>query len=415
MAIFIDEYLKRLKSSVEFAYKNVPLYREKLTHMIDICSFENMQKLPILNKTDFENKPVPYISGLPLDKLAVSFTTSGTTGHPFFVYLSYEDFKNWLIAKAYDALTNFISINDSDVVVNVLGYGLTQAGYEYDFAAMEAGAQVYPAGPGILTPSRETIQILRDNNATAIFVTPSYALRLAEVASEMDVDLTGLKIKKMLVTGETLTPAARGRIETSWGTEVYDVIGMVELGVFGVECKLHSGLHILSKYLFPEVINPDTFSPAEHGMGELVMTTIGRFGMPFVRYDTRDIVSMKYKACSCGVSGPMIEEHYGRSDGMIKVKGKAVYPAYVEQLLLSMPELGSEYQIVVEHGIYGDNILVRAEAQKGTKADESLREIISKRMREALGVNLKIEIVNYKELPRMNGWKAKRIVEVNVR
>lgn len=416
MASFKDEYLEHLKSSIEFAYKNVPLYRERMNQKMDIQSFKDIQALPIFNKTDFENKPLFHIIGVSPEKLGISFATSGTKGRSFFLHLTYNDFRDWLIAKACDALITFVGITDSDVVVNTFGLGLIQPGNEYTFAAMEAGAQVYPVGPGILTPSQETIRILETLDVTTVFATPSYALRLTDVALEMGVNPVGLKIKRFIVTGETLTPAARNRIETSWRTEVLDIFGMAEIGVAAVECRFHSGLHILSDYLFPEVVNPETLSPKKlDEVGELVVTTLGKFGMPFVRYNTRDLVRMTQKACPCSISGLSIVEHLGRSDEMIKIKGKGIYPANIEQILLSTPEIGSEYQIIVEHGIYGDRISVLAETRRNLKVDEALKKRVVKRMREELGVNLEVKIYNYGKLSRISKWKTKRIVEVDVR
>jgi len=410
------EYLERLKSAVRFAYKNVPLYRERIGEKADIQSLEDLRRLPIFSKTDFENQPISQIIGVRRDKPGISFATSGTKGRPFFTFLTYEDFKEWLVPKARDALKKFLGITSSDIVVNTFGFGLIQPGNEYTFGVMEAGAQVYPVGPGALTPSRETIRIINDHDVTTVLATPSYALRLADVASEMDVDLPGLKIRRLMVTGETLTPAARSRIEKSWGTEVFNFFGMAEVGIAAAECRFHLGLHFLSDYLFPEVINPKTLSVLEHGeIGEMVVTTLDKFGMPFIRYNTRDLVSIRHEICPCGFSGMSIIEHHGRSDGMIKIKGKGVYPAYIEQVLLNTPELGSEYQIIVEHGTYGDRILVRAETQRNFQIDETLKKRVADRMREELGVNLEIEVLNYGKLLREGGWKAKRVVETGVR
>ncbi len=411
------EQLEQLKSMVRFAYKNVQLYKERMGEKeADIQSLEDLRRLPIFSKTNFENQPTSHIIGVSRDKLGIGFATSGTKGRPFFVLLTYEDFKEWLVPKARDALKKYLGITKSDIVVNTFGTGLIQPGNEYTFGAMEAGALVYPVGPGTLTPSRETVRMISDNDVTVVFATPSYALRLADVASEMDVDLHGLKIRRLMVTGEALTPAARSRIEDHWGTKVFNFFGMAEIGVAAVECGHHLGLHFLSDYLFPEIINPKTLSVLKPGeIGELVVTTLGKFGMPFVRYNTRDLVSIGHEVCPCGFSGTSITKHLGRSDGMIKVKGKGVYPAHVEQVLLSTPEIGSEYQIIVEHGTYGDRILVQAETQRGLQVDEALKKKITYKMREELGVNLEIEIFNYGKLSREGGWKAKRIVETDVR
>ncbi len=409
--------LEQLKSIVKFAYENVPLYRERMGEKkAGIQSPEDLRHLPVFSKKDFENQPKPRVIGVSEDKLGVGFATSGTKGRPFFVLLTHEDFKGWLVPKARDALKKFLGITDSDIVVNTFGMGLIQPGTEYTFGAMEAGALVYPVGPGTLTPSRETVRMISDYDVTVVFATPSYALRLADVASEVGVDLHGLKVRRLMVTGEPLTPAAKSRIEDCWGTEVYNFFGMAEIGVAAVECWLHHSLHFLQDYLYPEILDPKTHSTLEPGeVGELVVTTFNKFGLPFVRYNTRDLVSVSEEACPCGFSGTSITSHLGRSDGMIKVKGKGVYPAHIEQVLLSTPELGSEYQIIVKHGTYGDNITVQAEVQRGHQADEELKKKIAYNMREELGVNLEIVISDYGKLSREGGWKAKRIVEADVR
>ena len=312
-----SKQLKQLKSTVKFAYENVPLYRERMGEKeADIQSPEDLRRLPVYSKKDFESQPKPRTIGVAQDKLGIGFATSGTKGRPFFVMLTYEDFKKWLVPKARDALKKYLGLTDSDVVVNTFGMGLIQPGTEYTFGAMEAGALVYPVGPGTLTPSKETVHVLGDHDVTVVLATPSYALRLADVASETGVDLRGLKIRRLMVTGEPLTPAAKSRIEDCWGTEVYNFFGMAEIGVAAVECWLHHSLHFLHDYLYPEILDPKTHSTLKTGeVGELVVTTLGKFGMPFVRYNTRDLVSVSDEACPCGFSGTSITKHLGRSSG----------------------------------------------------------------------------------------------------
>jgi len=202
-------------------------------------------------------------------------------------------------------------------------------------------------------------------------------------------------------------------MEESWDAEVFNVFGMAEVGVAAVECKAHKGLHILSDYLFPELTNIQTLtSDRSNQAGELLLTTIGKLCMPLVRYNTRDLITMTSEKCSCGFSGWTIAAHHGRSDGMIKIKGKAFYPSRIEEILLSNPEISSEYQIVVEHGTFFDTVSILAETQRRLKVDDNLKETIVRRMKEQIGLNLNLRIYEYGKLPRSNGWKAKRIVNI---
>ena len=406
-----DEYNQRLFASIKYAYENVPFYRDQLKGK-KINSINDFKKLPICSKTCFENKPIRQITGVKPDELSISFATTGTTRNRYMVHLTRTDFYNWLVAKARDALVNFVGLTDSDVVVNTFGFGLVQPGCEYTFAAIEAGAHVYPVGPGTLTPSKETIRIIEQKGITAFFATPYYAMRLADVASEMGVNPADLGVKRFVVTGENLTCAARKRIEESWHTEVFNVFGLAEAGVAGAECRAHKGMHVLSDYLYPELTNLQSLDhDGSTQVGELVLTTIGKFGMPLVRYNTRDLVALIDEKCSCGFSNTSITAHYGRSDGMIKIKGIGIYPSRIEEILLSTPELSSEYQIVIEHGTYFNAISVLAETHRGVEVRETLKETLSRRIKDELGLNLPVKICDYGKLPRSNGWKAQRIVE----
>jgi phenylacetate-CoA ligase len=406
-----ETYNQRLLASIKYAYENVPFYRDQLKD-IKITSINDLKSLPICSKKHFENKPISYITGVKPEELSISFATTGTTKKPCAIHLTRNDFQNWLVAKARDALVNYVGLTDSDVVANTFGFGLVQPGCEYTFAAIEAGAHVYPVGPGPLTPSKETIHIINQRGVTAVFATPYYSMRLTDVALEMGVNPTDLGVKRFVVTGENLTCAARKRIEESWRTEVFNVFGMSEVGVVGVECSTHKTLHILSNYLYPELTNLQILtSGVSIQAGELVLTSIEKFGMPFVRFNTHDLVELTNKKCSCGVSETSITSYHGRSDGMMKIKGKGIYPSRIEEILLSTVELSSEYQIVLEHGTYFDSIAILAEAQRGTTVDETFKNNLRRRIKEELGLNLSLKIYDYGKLPRSESWKARRIVE----
>jgi len=407
----VDDYNQKLLDSINYAIESVPFYREYLKGK-KINSVADLKNMPVCSKALFENKPISYITAVKPEELGISFSTAGTTKRAYTVHLTRDDFAQWLVAKARDALVKFVGLTDSDIIANTFGFGLVQPGCEYTFGAIEAGAHVYPVGPGTLTSSKETIRIIGQRDITTVFATPYYAMRLTDVALEMGTNPADLKIKRFVVTGETLTSAARKRIEQSWQAEVFNVFGMAEFGVVGAECKAHKGMHILSDYLYPELTNLHDSSGESGQTGELVLSTINKLGMPFVRYDTKDVVALTNAKCSCGFSNLSIATHYGRSDGMIKIKGKGIYPSRIEELLLSTLELSSEYKIVIEHGKYFDSITILAETQKGITVDEKFKETLTGKIKDELGLNLSLKVCNYGELPRSEGWKAKRIVTI---
>jgi phenylacetate-CoA ligase len=411
-----EQYVNRLISSVNNAYDNIPFYRDLLKNKKPIMTLADIQNLPVVTKSDFVGKPAAYITRQNQKKIAITFATTGTTQEKLFVHLELGDFKNWLVPKARDALVNFIGIKKSDIILSTFGWELTQPGSEYAFGAIEAGAHIYPVGPGTITPSKVAVKIIAEKNISVVFATPSYALRLADAALENGIDTSILKIRCFVVTGETLTNAARKRIEQAWKTEVYNIYGMAETGLTGAECKAHSGMHLLTNYIFAEINrNQFTQSFESEQMGELVLTTIGKKGMPFIRYNTHDLVSLTDKPCSCGFQTSIIKAHFGRTDGMLKIKGRGIYPALIEEILLDTEEVSSNYRILIEHGKYTDNISVLAELKPGEAKTKKTHKKVADRIKEELGINLDVKLCKSGSLPHSEGWKEKRIIEVDVR
>jgi phenylacetate-CoA ligase len=407
--------LENLFASVNQAYKDISFYNSCQKSGKKVRSLADFEKLPIVSKINFEGKPATSITRANQKKGGISFATTGTTRQRLFIHLEKADFLEWLVPKAKDALVNFVGLKKGEEVISTFGWGLTQPGCEYALGAIQAGAHVYPVGPGILTPSKETVKIMAKKNGSTIFATPSYALRLSEVAIENELTPSSFGIRRFLVTGEMLTNAARKRIEEAWKTEVFNVYGMAETGLAGAECKNHSALHLLSNYLYPETTPAQILNSESKDAKELVLTTIGKRGMPFVRYNTSDLVTLSNKPCSCGFCGTSITKYFGRSDGMLKIKGRSIYPAHIEEILLSMPEVSSQYQIRIEHGEFFDTLSVAAELKQGIPNRRKMAERISERIKEELGIKLDVKLCKKDSLPQCEGWKEKRIVEIDVR
>jgi phenylacetate-CoA ligase len=258
---------------------------------------------------------------------------------------------------------------------------------------------------------------MKDFGTTLLVATPSYALRLAEVAREIGVDpKTDLNVKIGLVGSELLTDAMREEMHKYWGDDmlITSNYGMSELmgpGVSG-ECECLDGMHINEDFFLPEIINPETGEVLPEGeWGELVVTSIKREALPLIRYRTRDITRLKYEKCKCGRTTVRMENLSGRSDDMLKVRGVNVFPSQIEEIVLSVDGLGPHYEIVVERDGYSDKLTIRVELARATDSFKELEKIekdIKGKLRVVLGLDAKIKLESPNTLARFEG-KAKRV------
>ena len=279
------------------------------------------------------------------------------------------------------------------------------------------GATIVPSSTG---NSEKQIMYMKDFGTTLLVATPSYALRLAEVANEIGVDpKKDLKVKIGLVGSELLTDAMREEMYKAWGSDmiVTSNYGMSELmgpGVSG-ECEYLCGMHINEDYFIPEIINPVTGEVLPAGeKGELVITCIKKEGLPLIRYRTKDITRLIYEPCKCGRTFCRMENLSGRSDDMLKIRGVNVFPSQIEEVILSFNELGPHYEIIVTREGYTDKLEIRVELAKSTDSFGMLEKLsmsIRNKLKIMLGLDAKVKLESPNTLQRFEG-KAKRIKDL---
>jgi phenylacetate-CoA ligase len=279
------------------------------------------------------------------------------------------------------------------------------------------GAAIVPSSTG---NSQKQIMYMQDFETSLLVATPSYALRLAEVAREMGVDpKNDLGIKIALVGSELLTDAMRDEMHKYWGEDVLVTsnYGMSELmgpGVSG-ECEYTDGMHINEDFFIPEIINPKTEEVLPEGeWGELVITCIKKEALPLIRYRTKDITRLKYEKCRCGRTTCRMENLSGRSDDMLKIRGVNVFPSQIEEIVLAVDGLGPHYEIIVERDGYADKLTVRVELAKATDSFAELEKISNKvrsKLRIMLSIDAKVKLESPNTLQRFEG-KAKRIKDL---
>jgi len=410
--------LERLKRTVERVYENVPFYRKKFDEIgvkpHHIKTLKDIQLLPFTTKDDLrENYPYGLFT-VPLSKIVRIHASSGTTGKPTVVGYTKHDMEIWTEVVA--RIVTAAGVREHDIAQIAFGYGLFTGAFGLHQGLERVGATVIPISSG---NTEKQLMVMQDFGATVLVCTPSYALYMDEVANELNIDRSKLKLRIGLFGAESSTVEMRREIEKKWGlfaTENYGLSEIIGPGVSG-ECEFREGLHINEDHFYPEIIHPQTGEVLPEGeTGELVLTTITKEGMPLIRYRTRDITSLIYEPCKCGRTNVRMTSVKGRTDDMLIIRGVNVFPSQIESVLMGIEGIGPHYQLVVTKRGYLDDLEVHVELVDGKLLEryaelEKLENKIKHRIYTVLGLNVKVKLVEPKTLERTTG-KAKRVVDL---
>ena len=411
--------LQRLQETVARVYEKVPYYRAKMQEIgltpSDIKSLADLQKLPFTTKQDMRDTYPFGLFAVPKDELVRIHASSGTTGKPTVVGYTRGDLETWTDCVSRIACMG--GATGKDVAQICFGYGMFTGAFGLHYGLEKIGAAIVPSSTG---NTEKQLMFMQDFETTLLVATPSYALRIAEVAHSLGIEpKTDLHIKTALVGSELLTDAMREEMHAVWGDDVRITsnYGMSELmgpGVSG-ECLQHCGMHINEDYFIPEIINSETGEVLPAGeKGELVITCIKKEGLPLIRYRTKDVTRLFYEPCACGRTTCRMENPSGRSDDMLKIRGVNVFPGQIEEVILSVEELGPHYEIIVEREGYSDKLTVRVELTKETDSFAELQRIENltrNKLKVVLGLDAKIRLESPNTLQRFEG-KAKRIKDL---
>ena len=411
--------LERLQETVSRVYQKVPAYAKKMDEAgvkpEDIKSLSDLAKLPFVTKQDMRDNYPFGLFAVDKDSLVRIHASSGTTGKPTVVGYTKGDLETW--TECVSRIACMGGASASDVAQICFGYGMFTGALGLHYGLEKIGAAIVPSSTG---NSQKQIMYMQDFETSLLVATPSYALRLAEVAREMGVDpAKDLKVKIALVGSELLTDAMREEMHKFWGNDILITsnYGMSELmgpGVSG-ECLEHCGMHINEDYFIPEIIDPKTGEVLPAGeQGELVITCIKKEGLPLIRYRTKDITRLFYEKCACGRTFCRMENLSGRSDDMLKIRGVNVFPSQIEEVILSVAELGPHYEIILEREGYTDKLTVKVELAQITDSFAVLERItaeVRNKLKTILGLDAKVMLESPNTLQRFEG-KAKRVKDL---
>lgn len=408
--------LSRLRNLCERVYANVPHYRkafdEARVHPSDVKSLADLPLLPFTEKQDLRNAYPFGMFAVPRDTIVRLHASSGTTGKSTVVGYTKRDLDVWAECMARSLAA--AGMTSRDLLHNAYGYGLFTGGLGAHYGAERLGATVVPVSGGA---TKRQAQLLRDFGATAVCGTPSYVLFLHEAALEMGVNIKELPLRVGIFGAEPWSDEMRQDIESKLGIDALNIYGLSEVMGPGVsmEClEAKTGMHIWEDHFLPEIIDPVTGEVKEVGeVGELVLTTLTKEGIPLVRYRTRDMTSLDYTPCACGRTHVRMDRVLGRSDDMLIIRGVNVFPQQIEALLLETEGASPHYQIEIRREDNLDVLEIKVEFSEDMFASDEVRHIqkreksIQKSIKDFLGVTAKVRMVEPRSLQRYEGKSAR--------
>lgn len=405
--------LKRLQWTVQQAYQNVPMYRNKFdaagVHPDDLKELSDLQKFPYTTKHDLRDNYPFGMFAVPMEQVARIHASSGTTGKPTVVGYTKGDLERWAEAVARSIMA--AGGKPGDKVHVAYGYGLFTGGLGAHYGAERLGCTVIPMSGG---QTEKQVQLIQDFKPDIIMVTPSYCLNIADEFERQGFDPRACSLRIGIFGAEPWTPAMRLEIEQRLGLDAVDIYGLSEVmgpGVAQEFVQTKDGPTIWEDMFYPETVHPETLQTVAEGEeGELVFTSLVKEAMPVIRYRTRDLTTLlPGSACTMRRMAKIT----GRSDDMMIIRGVNVFPTQIEEIILKIAALSPHYQIEISRDGNLDNLTVNVEARHNqvTEADRgAAAKELQHRIKVLVGVSTKINIKNEGEVARSQG-KAQRVVD----
>jgi phenylacetate-CoA ligase len=402
-----DAQLARLNSLLSDILPHNRFYARRLGVVCPPISWSEFQQFPFTTKADLvadqeASPPLGTIATYSAAEYIAYHQTSGTTGRPLVVLDTPESWEWW--AECWQYVYAAAGVHAGDRIFFAFSFGPFIGFWSAHAGARRLGALTIPGG-GL--DSKGRLQLLKSSDATVLVCTPTYALRLAEVAALEGVSIRDSAVRVTIHAGEpgASIPAVRARIENAWGAHAFDHPGGTEVGAYGFSCSTGEGVHVNEAEFIAEVLDSSAGRPCSEGeRGELVITNLGRAGWPAIRYRTGDVVVVGNRSCECGrtfltLPGGIV----GRTDDLMVVKGVNVYPSALEAIVRTFDV--DEFRIVRTRNGSLEEVTIEVEAT------DAVAEKLARALRERLAVRIGTRAVPAGSLPRWE-LKAKRLVDL---
>jgi phenylacetate-CoA ligase len=396
--------LEKLRAGLRQVLRSNPFWRGRLH---DVTGWDDFERLPMTTKAELladqaANPPFGTDLTFPLEDYTRLHQTSGSSGDQPLRWLDTQHSWDWWLRIWADHVYQAAGVTPADRVFFAFSFG-PFIGFWSAFGGAERLGAMAISGGAMTTEQR--IRTIRDLGATVLLSTPTYAMRIAEKAAELQLDLASSDIRLTIHAGEpgASIPSTRSAIEAAYRAIAFDHTGMTELGPTGHSCTQRDGIHLIESEFIFEVVDTKGRPALE---GELVATNLGRWGSPLFRYRTGDQVSLSREPCSCGSSFvKVVGGIRGRVDDMFTVRGVNLYPSQVEDIVrrhAAVREFVIERRTVKRM----DEVVLVVEMAVANAPTDRLEADL----RQALGVRITCRVVPAGTLPPSE-LKARRVVD----
>lgn len=398
--------LARFNHQLDVILPHNKFYSDKLSELErPLQSLDDLTDLPYTFKDELisDKRDADFAANLtfPLEHYVRFHRTSGTRGRPLVVLDTAKDWQWWI--ETWQYVLDAAELGPEDRVLMAFSFGPFIGFWSAHDAVIARGALAAPTG-GLSSLAR--LELIRSLRATAVLCTPSYALHLAEVAAQNQIEVGDLSVQRIIVAGEPggSIPAVRRKIESVWNAKLIDHSGASEVGPWGFADENSRGLYVNEAEFIAEFRSIETGEPAHEGeLSELVLTSLGRFGSPVIRYRTGDLVKPRWnhegKCRFVLLEGGVL----GRVDDMMIIRGVNIFPSSIEQILRSFPEIIEYRMTAIKEGSM-DAIRIEVEDRL------SLPERVANELNLRLGLRVDVTAVELGTLPRFEA-KGKRFVD----
>jgi len=355
-----------LQKILAFAVENSRWHRERLAG-IDITQISELDltSLPIMTKSDVMSNWDAIVTDKRLTLKGVNdhitaklrdpdtdyyyqgdyeiFATGGSTGTRGVFVWGWEEFIDIACATfRYQMRDEPLESLTGDRLLAVVEAGETVHGSPFVFSVSpDPGMKVewFPAA----TPMKELVAQLNAAQPTHI---NGFSSAIGELASEARAG--NLKISPIRITtnSEPLLPETRTAVKEAWGVEINNMWGCVEVGIMGIECDAHEGMHLSDDMIICEFVDQNNQATTDPDKIEKILaTSLYNTSLPMIRYEISDIAIPSMEPCTCGSVFPLIKEIRGRADDAFKYSGGVKVHPLVFRTPLGQHPMIQEYQV----------------------------------------------------------------------
>jgi phenylacetate-CoA ligase len=385
-----DEKLRRL---VRHAYRNVPYYRSRMQDTRlrpeDIRGQADLHKLPFLTKADVrKHLYFDILSENHSKNDILKITTSGSTGEPFVVYADRAQLEfRWAATLRSQEWTGYqfgdrcvrlwhqtLGMDRAQVAKEKLDAALTRRKFIPVFEMSEDKLEAMAREIADWDP------VLMDGYAEALDFLAHY------LKSRTDLPV---RPKALMSSAQTLPDSSRKLIEEAFGCRVFDKYGAREFSGIAYECDAHTGHHVVGEGFIVEILRDG--QPVKPGeLGEIVITDLNNYCLPFVRYRLGDLgvaVDPDF-ACPCGRGLPLVGNIEGRVQSIIQgTHGRFLPGTFFAHYLKEFDHAIQKFQVVQER----EGAITFHVVKGGRYSDDVLQEVLAT-FREHLGEDMSIDV-----------------------